>query len=179
MRPSSSSKSTLLSAVNPPNFLVPPRASKRTAISGLAQLARAAPRGQDALRAEDHHEHENEAENHALVLGGLELGRKVGQIVAEDLHAGITELVDPQRKSFENLEVEHRDDRGAQDGAGDRAHAPQDDHGEDADRLHEGQGFGIDEDLLGGEERADRARERGAAGESEEASGLSARAWKP
>src|SRR6202795_163336 len=127
IRPSSSSKSTLLSAVSPPNFLVTPRASRRTAISGLAELARAAPRGQDALRPEDHHQHQDETEDHALVLGRLELGRQVGQVVAEDLNAGVAELVDPEREALEDLEVEYGHDRGAPDGAGDRAHAAQDD----------------------------------------------------
>src|SRR3990167_8271876 len=109
IRPSSSSKSTLLSAVNPPNFLVTPRASRRVAISGvrgLGELARAAPRGQDALRAEDHHQHDDEAEDHALVLGRLELGRQVGQVVAEDLDAGVAKLVEPQGEALEDLEVE-------------------------------------------------------------------------
>ena len=56
-------------------------------MSGLAQLgelAVAPARGQDALGPEDHHEHEDEAEDHALVLGRLELGGQVGEAAAED-----------------------------------------------------------------------------------------------
>src|SRR5207302_1049094 len=41
--------------------------------SSLAQLTLSPSRGEDALRAEDHHEDEDEAEDHPLVLGGLEL----------------------------------------------------------------------------------------------------------
>src|ERR1700730_2627921 len=104
IRPSSSSKSTALSAVRPPNLLVTPRASRRVAISGirgLGELARAAPRGQDALRPEDHHEHEDEAEDHPLVLRGLELGGQVGEVVAEDPGGRVAKLVDPQRETLE------------------------------------------------------------------------------
>src|SRR5437762_13192028 len=103
LRPSSSSKSTALSAVRPPNLLVTPRASRRIAISGirgLGELARAAARGQNALRPEDHHEDEDEAEDHPLVLRRLELGREVGEAVAEDDDAGVAELVDPQRQAL-------------------------------------------------------------------------------
>ena len=39
----------------------------------------APPAGQDALAAEDHHEHEDEPEHHALVLRRLELRRQIGQ----------------------------------------------------------------------------------------------------
>ena len=49
----------------------------------LLELALAPAGREDALRAEDHHQHEDDAEHHALVLGGLELGRQVGQAVAE------------------------------------------------------------------------------------------------
>src|SRR5713226_9600411 len=141
MRPSSRMKSTLFSAISPPNRLVTPRASRSAVTSGLGgllELARAAARGQDALRREDHHEHEDEAEDHALVLGRLELGGQVGEAVAEDRHAGIAQLVEPEREALEDLEVEHGDHGRAQDGARDGAHAAQDDHGEHADGLHEG-----------------------------------------
>src|SRR6266481_452275 len=114
IRPSSSSKSTALRAVSPPNLFVTPRASRRVAISGvrrLRELARAAARGQDALRPEDHHENEDEAEDHP---------------------ARVAKLVDPQREALEDLEIEHGDHRGAENGARNRAHATQDDHREDA-----------------------------------------------
>src|SRR6266446_3264773 len=168
IRPSSSAKSTWLSAVRPPNRLVTPGASRRVAMSGihgLRELTGAAARGQDALRPEDHHEDEDEAEDHPLVLRRLELGGQVGQAVAEDHGARITELVDPQGEALQDLQVEHRDHRGAENRAGYGTHAAQDNHGKDADRLHEGEGFGIDEDLLGREEDAHRAREGSAAGE--------------
>src|SRR6266853_862667 len=171
IRPSSSSKSTALRAVSPPNLFVTPRASRRVAISGvrrLRELSCAAARGQDALRPEDHHQDEDEAEDHPLVLRRLELGGQVGEAVAEDRSARVAKLVDPQRETLEDLEVEHGDDSGAENGARYRAHATQDDHREDADRFHEGERLGIDEDLLGREEHADGSREGGAAGESEE-----------
>src|SRR5467141_2999221 len=132
MRPSSRMKSTLFSAISPPNRLVTAR-------------------GQDALRPEDHHEHEDEAEDHALVLGRLELGGQVGEVVAEDHGARVAELVEPEGETLEDLEVQNGDDGGAEDRPGDGAHAPQDDHGEHADGLHEGEGLRVDEDLLGRE----------------------------
>src|SRR5215813_1570395 len=102
IRPSSSSKFTALRAVSPPNLLVTPRASRRVAISGvhrLRELARAAARGQDALRPEDHHEDEDQAEDHALVLRRLELRGQVGEAVAEDHGACVAQLVDPEREA--------------------------------------------------------------------------------
>src|SRR5215471_13628448 len=143
IRPSSSSKSTRFRATRPPNRLVTPRVSRKVAISGLAQLARAAARGEDALRPEDHHEH-------------------------EDHRACVAQLVEPEGKALEDLEVEHGDHGGAEDSPGDGTHASEDDHGEHADGLHEGEGLRVDEDLLGGEEDAYRPREGSAAGEGEE-----------
>src|SRR5712691_12245939 len=136
MRPSSRMKSTLFSAISPPNRLVTPRASRSAAISGLRrllELARAAPRGQDALRPEDHHQDEDEAEDHALVLGRLELGGQIGEVVAENHRARVAELVEPEGEALEDLEVEHGDHGGPEDGPRDGAHAAQDDHGEHAD----------------------------------------------
>src|SRR5499433_3549855 len=168
IRPSSSSKSTRFRATRPPNRLVTPLASRKPGISGLAELAGAAARGEDALRPEDHHEHEDQAEDHALVLGGLELGGQVGEVVSEDHRARVAQLVEPEGKALEDLEVEHGNHGGAEDGPGDGTHASQDDHGEHADGLHEGEGLRVDEDLLGGEEDAHRPREGSAAGEGEE-----------
>src|SRR4029453_9536307 len=99
IRPSSSSKFTAFRAISPPKRLVIPLASRSTAKSGLAQLADAALGGQDALGAEDHHQAQNETEDHALVLGGLELGGQVGEIVAEDHRARVAELVEPEREA--------------------------------------------------------------------------------
>src|SRR5438034_925548 len=39
---------------------------------------------QDALGAEDHHEDQDDAEDHPLVLGRLELRRQIGEAVAEE-----------------------------------------------------------------------------------------------
>ena len=43
----------------------------------VGELAVAPARGQDALGPEDHHEDEDQAEHHPLVLGGLELGGRL------------------------------------------------------------------------------------------------------
>src|SRR5438093_3938110 len=104
IRPSSSSKSTVFSAVNPPKRLVTPLASRTTAISTVPaarQLPVAAPGGKEALWAEDHHQDQDQAEDHALVLRGLELRRQVGQVEAQDRQAGIAQLVDPEREPLE------------------------------------------------------------------------------
>src|SRR5215470_7232370 len=149
--PSSSEKSRAWSAVSPPKRLVTPRASRTVAISavrGRCVLALASPRGQDALGPEDHHEDEDEAEDHPLVLGGLELRGERGEVESEDGHAGVAQLVEPEREALEDLEVEHGHDGGAEDGARDRAHAAEDHHREYADGLHEREGLGVDEDLL-------------------------------
>ena len=72
--PRSTAKSTAWSAVRPPNRLVTPRASKsRPAL--MRHLALAASGREDPLRAIDHHQHEDDAEDHPLVLRRLELGR--------------------------------------------------------------------------------------------------------
>src|SRR5215468_798029 len=124
IRPSSSVKSTLSSAVRPPKRFEMPRASRRTAMSvGLAgavgELALAPARGQDALRPEDHHQHQDEAEYHALVLRRLELGGEIGEAPPEDRGAGVAQLVEPEREALEHLEVEHGHHGGAQDRARD------------------------------------------------------------
>src|SRR4029453_6926354 len=106
MCPSSSSKFTSLRAVRPPNRLVIPRASRSGATSDVLELAHAALGGQDSLRTEDHHEHEDQAEDHALVLRGLELGRQVGQVEPEDAHPGIAQLVQPRGHPLTDPQVE-------------------------------------------------------------------------
>src|SRR3989338_5133396 len=89
MCPSSSSKSSESSAVSPPNRFVTPLASRMAAISALGegrpvtQLAVPALDRQDALGTEDHHEDQDETEDHALVLGRLELRRHVGEAPAK------------------------------------------------------------------------------------------------
>src|SRR3989337_1590146 len=46
------------------------------------------------------------------------------------------------------LEVQDRHRGGSQDGTRDGSHAPQDDHGQHPDGFQEGEGLGVDEDLL-------------------------------
>src|SRR4029077_9577573 len=146
--PRSTAKSTPWSAVSPPNRFVTPRASKRTgtvagstappravsqrrAPASMSELALATARGEDPLRAEDHHQDEDDAEDHPLVLGRLELGREIGEAGAEDGHARVLQFVQPEREPLQDLEVEHGHDRGADDGAGNRAHPAEDDHRQD------------------------------------------------
>src|SRR5215510_14578021 len=123
MWPCSRSKSTWLSAVRPPKRLVIFRASRTTGIAVVLparfafELAVAAPGREDALRPEDHHQHQDQSEHHALVLRGLELRRQVGQVHTEDRHPGVAQLVDPEREALEHLEVEHGHDRRAEDRA--------------------------------------------------------------
>src|SRR5882762_7259652 len=105
--PRSTAKSTAWSAVRPPNRLVTPRASKRcTAL--LRHLALAAAGREDSLRAVDHHQHEDDAEDHPLVLRRLELGGQVGEAVAQHGHAGVLQLVEPEREALQHLKIEHR-----------------------------------------------------------------------
>src|SRR6185369_1987086 len=84
MVPSRSSKSTELSAVSPPKRLVTPLAESRTAMRldalPVLELPLSPAGGEDALRPEDHHQHQDQAEHHPLVLRGLELSRQVGQV---------------------------------------------------------------------------------------------------
>src|SRR5262245_19388192 len=107
MCPSARSKFTSLRSVSPPKRLVIPRASRRGGTPAVLELAHAALRGQDALRAEDHHDDENQAEHHPLVFRGLELRREVGEVEPEDAHAGIAELVQPERQALQHLQVEN------------------------------------------------------------------------
>src|SRR3990170_566931 len=110
MWPSSSSKSSESSAVSPPNRFVTPLASRMTVMSVLgthrrvAQLAVPALGRQDALGAEDHHQDEDEAEDHTLVLGRLELRRQVGEAPAEDGHPSVPELVEPEGQPLQHLQ---------------------------------------------------------------------------
>src|SRR5438876_10338889 len=172
--PPSTAKLTRCRAVSPPKVLVTSTASKsaltprsRAGLS-LAQLTLSPSRGEDALRAEDHHEDEDEAEDHPLVLGGLELRGQARQVITEDRDAGVLELVEPERQPLEHLEIEHRHHGGADDRARDTAHAAEDHHGQHADGLEEGERPGIDDDLLGREDDAHDAGERGTGGEGEE-----------
>src|SRR5262250_3713091 len=92
--PRSMAKSTPWSAVSPPNRFVTPRASKRAGtvadstippgrVSGrsapdsMGELALPPSCREDPLRTEDHHEDQDDAKDHALVLGRLELGREI------------------------------------------------------------------------------------------------------
>src|SRR5215470_6742951 len=104
IRPSSSSKSTSFSAVRPPKRLQILRASTSAATSAVPELAHAPAGGEDALLPEDHHEDQDEAEDHALVLRGLELRRQVRQVESEDRHPGVPQLVEPEREALEHLQ---------------------------------------------------------------------------
>src|SRR5204863_2103488 len=64
-------------------------------------------RRDDALRTEDRHQHEDDAEDHALVLGGLELGREIRERIAEDHDARVLQLVEPEAQALQDLEVQH------------------------------------------------------------------------
>src|SRR5262249_454943 len=72
--PSSSVRSTRLSACNPPNRLLTPRSSSN-AIS-VAPL----PRRQDTLWSKRHHKNQNQTENHPLILRRFNLGWNLTQI---------------------------------------------------------------------------------------------------
>src|SRR4029453_19443847 len=129
IRPSSNSKFTAFRAISPPKRLVMPLASRSTAMSGLGQLADAALGGQDALGAEDHHQDQDEAEDHALILRRLELGGQIGEVVAENHRARVAQLVEPEGEALEDLEIQHGDHGRPETGPGNGAHAAEEDHG--------------------------------------------------
>src|SRR5215813_11912319 len=126
-----------------------PRRASGSPQDDSSQLSLAPAGWQDALGPEDHHEHQDDAEDHPLVLRGLELRRQVGQVEPENRHAGVLELVEPEREALEDLEVQHGDRHGPEDRTRDRTHAAENDHGEHADRLQERERLRVDEELLG------------------------------
>src|SRR4026208_1389224 len=74
--PFPTAKSTLLTAVSPPNRMVRPRTS-RIGVSGigflLVELPLESPRRKDALGPEPHHENERQAEDDQLDVGEPEV----------------------------------------------------------------------------------------------------------
>src|SRR5919198_382910 len=134
----------------------------------VGELPLPPPCREDPLGAEDHHEDQDDAEDHALVLGRLELRRQVGEAIAEDGDTGVLQLVEPERQALQHLEVEDGHDRGAEHGARNGAHPSEDHHGQDADRLEKRERLRVDEHLLGREHHAHDAREGGAAREGQE-----------
>src|SRR5262245_20521270 len=149
--PSSSSMLTRTSACRPPKRLEISHSS-----SNAILVLRLLLRRQNSLRTKDHHENQNQAKYHALVLRRLELHRQLRQRpIAKQRQrkhgARLAQIVEPERQAFEQLQIENRHAGGAEDRAGDRAHAAEDDHGEHADGFHESEALGVDENLLGRE----------------------------
>src|SRR3990167_5218085 len=180
--PSSRLRSTLSRASSPPNRFAPPRIS--SSAIGLPldfprggepalRLAQgpefhrrvephlAAPGGQDALRAKDHHQNKNEAEDHAFVFRRLKLSRDLAQVKTPKQRQGkddpgLAERIEPERKPFEKLQVQYSHCSRSQNGSRNRAHAAQDNHRQHPDRFHKGKTFRIDKDLLGRKKNPDR-----------------------
>src|SRR5437660_69140 len=100
--PTRSSRLTARAAGTVAGSRTPPRVARaEPAPASLRQLALTAARGEDPLRAEDHHQDEDDPEDHALVFGRLELGREIGEAVAEDGHSRVLQLVEPEREPFQ------------------------------------------------------------------------------
>src|SRR5437867_7110505 len=166
--PSSNSRLTRVSACKPPKRFETPRSS-----SNAILLSWLPARRQDALGTKDHHQYQDQAEHHALILRRLKLRRQLTQrITAEQRKrqhgAGLTQSVQPERQALEQLQVKNRDAGCAEDRARDRTHAAQYDHGEDADGFHEGETLRVDKYLFGPEENTDRGSKRRADGKAQE-----------
>src|ERR687894_412802 len=113
------SKSTELTATRPPKILVMSRASRM--LAGPLSV------GDDPLRPQEHHDHEQDAEQEKVVLGDV----RVAEGRAPDRVAyGVDPLVDLGQE----VEVEALQGDRAQDDAVNASHAAQDDHGEDQNR---------------------------------------------
>jgi len=83
-------------------------------------------------------------------LAGSNWVGRIGEAVAEDRDARVLELVEPERgipSRPEDSAPSRRWPRRIAPGI--EPHPAQDDHGEDADRLEEGERLWVDEDLLG------------------------------
>src|SRR5688572_21811725 len=128
--PSSNFMLTPMSACRPPKRFETPRSSS-SAILFFLLLARR----QDTLRAKDHHQNQDQAKHHALVLCRLKLRRQLTQgITAEkrnpQLGARLSQSIEPERQALEQLQVENRDASCTEYRARDRTHAAQNDHGQ-------------------------------------------------
>src|ERR671918_79229 len=122
MLPCGMTKSTSLTARRPPNSLRTPLAVSSSLMRGsvdglvvdaLLELAFVPPLGDQARRAEQHHQHDDQAVDAELVLRHLD--RQPG-------------LVDLRADRGQSLDVEPAEHHPAQDGAPDAAHPAEDDH---------------------------------------------------
>src|SRR5215210_8111078 len=152
------SKLTALTATRPPKTLVMPRASRRlvppwTSPSGtgraahrvararlvLAQLLLALAVGDDALRPEQHHQHEDHAEDKEVVAGQVHVAHRRDAYRVADGVNYVAQL-------RQGVEVDALERDGAQDHAVDVPHPPEHDHAEyqygDVERE------GVGEDVL-------------------------------
>src|SRR3989338_9471005 len=147
--PSSRLRSTLSRASSPPNRFATPRISS-SAIGLPLDFPRggepvephlAAPWGQDALRAKDHHQNKNEAEDHAFVFRRLKLTRDLAQVKTPKQRQGkddpgLAERIEPERKSFEKLQVQYGHCSRSQNGSRNRAHFPPGNQGQPPAPFH-------------------------------------------
>src|ERR687889_611267 len=138
-------KSTELTATRPPKTLVIPRASRMLAVSAsfsgtgpvsdgvgargvpLVQLLGPLSVGYYPFRPQEHHQHQDDAENEKVVLRDV-CARE--QFAPNRAAYGVYPLADLGQE----IEVEALQGYCAQDHAVDAPHAAQDDHGEDQDR---------------------------------------------
>src|SRR6266545_3631488 len=123
--PSSNSMLTRVSACKPPKRFETPRSS-----SNAILLSWLPARRQDALGTKDHHQNQDQAEHHALVLRRFELRRQLTQRITSEQGkrqhgTRLTQSVEPERQALEQLQVENRDAGCAENRAWDRAHAAQ------------------------------------------------------
>src|SRR5215212_2464224 len=161
------SKSTSLTATRPPQTLVIPRASRMlptlfqfSSATGRApervtdvptfpasQLLGALAVGEDAFGPQEHHEHQDEAEQEEVVLRDVCLAQ-------ERAPEGVAYGVDPLVDLRQQVEVEALQDDRTEDHAVDVPHAAEDDHAQHQDRDVEREGVGEDVLYEGAVERA-------------------------
>src|SRR5512145_2522870 len=107
----------------------------------FGQLALAAGCRDEAGRLVDHHDDQEDAEDQSLVLGRIELVRKVLPVEAQEGGIALPKLGEIEGETLQHLDVQQGDEGGAHDHARNAAEAAQDDHGEHAHRLQEGEGL--------------------------------------
>src|ERR671921_1210048 len=143
MERSGMSKSTASTATSPPKILVIPRASRMltpfssgtrpppygVAARGtaLVHLLRPLAVGNDPLRSEEHHQHQDDAEQEEVVLREVDIAKGGA---SDRVAKGVYPLVDLGQA----VEVEALQGDGAEDNAVDAPHPAEDDHGQDEDR---------------------------------------------
>src|SRR5215213_2086825 len=153
------SKSTELTATSPPKTLVIPRASMMLATFSLetfsslidvptqcvadvaalaaAELFGALAVGDYALGPEEHHEHQDNAEQEEVVLRYVRLAQ-------ERATKGVADGVHPIVYLRQEVEVQALQEDGAEDDAVDVTHPPEDDHAQHDDRDVERERVGED-----------------------------------